>query len=83
VAVAGLAAATIIGNSDGAGSPQAEEIAVLALLTSLGGAAGGLVGWIAGGGSHTKTVLVEGRPAESLGRVLARLRRSARVPSLR
>lgn len=84
VAVAGFALAEYAANSDGGGAPQAEEIAALSAIILLCGAVpGGLVGWIAGGASGTKTVRIEGLSAESLQRVLAKLRKSARVPSLR
>jgi hypothetical protein len=85
VAVAGFALAEIAANSDGGGgAPQAEEIAALSAIILLCGAVpGGLVGWIAGGASGTKTVRIEGLSAESLQRVLAKLRKSARVHSLR
>lgn len=84
VAVAGFALAEIAANSDGGGAPQAEEIAALSAIILLCGALpGGLVGWIAGGASGTKTVRIEGLSAESSQRVLAKLRKSARVPSLR
>lgn len=84
VAVAGFALAEIAANSDGGGAPQAEEIAALSAIILLCGAVpGGLVGWIAGGASSTKIVRIEGLSAESLQRVLIKLRKSARVPSLR
>ena len=83
-AFVGFAFVQIIANSDGSiGAPQAEEIATLSGLTLLSGAAGGLVGWIAGGASSTKTVHFEGLSAESLQQVLTKLRKSARAPSLR
>ncbi len=80
----GFAAVTIVANSDGSiGAPQAEDIAALSGLTLLSGAAGGFVGWIAGGASSTKTVRIEGLSAESLQRVLTKLRKYSRAPNLR
>jgi hypothetical protein len=80
---AGLAFGTIVANSDGTvGSPEAGEIATLSLLVALGGTVGGLAGWVAGGTSGTRTVLIEGLPPESLEKALVKLRKRARVPSL-
>jgi len=84
VAVAGLAFATIAGNSDGGGAPQTGEIAALSALILLCGAVpGGLVGWVAGGASSTKTFRIEGLSGEPLQKVLYKLSKYARAPSLR
>lgn len=85
VAVASFLLGLIIANSDGGtGAPQTEEIAALSAFIVLGGAVpGGLVGWMAGGASSTKTVRIEGLSAESLQRVLTKLRKSARVRNYR
>lgn len=83
-AIAGLSFAQIMANSDGGpGTPQAEEIATLSALVLLGGAAGGLVGWVAGGTSKAESVRIESLSAEPLRRALTKLRKRARVPSLR
>ena len=84
VAVAGFALATIAGNSDGGGGIQAEEVAALSGIILLCGAGpGGVVGWVAGGASSTKTFRIEGLSGEPLRKVLYKLSKYARAPNLR
>jgi len=84
VAVAGFALATITGNSDGGGGIQAGEVAALSGIILLCGAVpGGFAGWIAGGASSTKTFRIEGLSGEPLRKVLHKLSKYARAPSLR
>lgn len=84
VAVAGLALATIAANSDGGGALQADEVAALSGIILLGGTVpGGLIGWVAGGASSTKTFRIEGLSDEPLRKVLHKLSRYARAPNLR
>jgi len=84
VAVAGFALATIAGNSDGGGGIQAEEVAALSGIILLCGAGpGGVVGWVAGGASSTKTFRIEGLSGEPLQKFLYKLSKYARAPNLR
>jgi hypothetical protein len=57
-------------------------LASTALAEERPGAAGGLIGWAAGGASRTESVVFEGLPAESLEKIFIRLRKHALVPSL-
>jgi hypothetical protein len=79
----GLALGAIVSSGDSIGGPQAGEIAFLTVLTLAGAAAGGLVGWMAGGTSRGKTFIMEGLSGERLRTALASLRKYARAPSLR
>jgi len=83
VAVAGLALAAFATNSDGGGGIQANDVAALSGIMLLGGAVpGGLIGWVAGGASSTKTFRIEGLSDEPLRKVLHKLSRYARARSL-
>ena len=84
VAVAGLALAAFATNSDGGGGIQANDVAALSGIMLLGGAVpGGLIGWVAGGASSTKTFRIEGLSDEPLRKVLHKLSHYARAPNLR
>ena len=84
VAVAGLALSAFMTNSDGGGAIQANDVAALTGIILLGGAVpGGLIGWVAGGASSTKTFRIEGLSDEPLRKVLYKLSKYARAPNLR
>lgn len=79
----GLAAGAVVGALMADDPEVAPRWAGALYVGAIGAGAGGVAGLVAGAAKSRKIITIEGRSENELAQALAKLRKSARVPSLR